>query len=126
MTEIGQHVQDDGLIDQIIFRHQNSKGLGCVRGMRFLRRQSILLTMRRAVRRMFKACSEMEGAALADAAFKPDFPSQQCDQPGADRQPQARAAIVARYAAISLRKSVEDKMMFFPRYSNAGISNAEM
>src|SRR3989304_2730636 len=64
---------------------------------------------------------EMERASLAHLAFDPDAAPHHLHQHRRDREPQPRAAILARGGGIDLGEAVEDHFLLFGRYADAGV-----
>ena len=66
-----------------------------------------------------------EGASFTRSATQLDFATQQAGQFAADRQPQARSAVLAAGAGVGLLESLEDDALLVQRNANARIGNFE-
>ena len=64
---------------------------------------------------------QRERAALARRADQPDLAAQQARQLAADRQAEARAAVLAAGAAVGLLERLEDDLLLVRRDADAGI-----
>ena len=69
---------------------------------------------------------EVERAADARFAFEPDAPAHQLDQPAADRQAQAGAAVLARRGHVGLRERLEQFRRLLARHADAGVAHGEL
>src|SRR5690606_26874944 len=69
---------------------------------------------------------QCERAAYARRAREPQLAAEQMRELAADRQTQARAAVLARGARIRLLERFEDDLLFLRRDSDAGIGDAEL
>ena len=74
----------------------------------------------------FEGTGETEGAALSRCAACADGPAHQLHQQFADGQPQPRAAIFARSAAVRLGEGVEQGGHLFLLDADAGIGDREL
>ena len=68
---------------------------------------------------------QRERAALAGGAAEADFAAQHPGDFTADRQPQARAAVLAAGRPVRLLERLEDDLLLFGRDADAGVANAE-
>ena len=68
---------------------------------------------------------QRERAALAGRARQLDLAAEQSRQFAADRQPQARAAVLAAGRAVGLLERLEDDLLLLRRDADAGVADAE-
>ena len=68
---------------------------------------------------------ERERAAHARRADQPNFAAEQARHFAADRQAQARAAVLAARAAVGLLERLEDDLLLLRRNADAGIGHRE-
>src|SRR5258706_4190038 len=68
---------------------------------------------------------QREDASFSNGTGQPDFATEQSRDFAADRQPQARAAIISAGAAIGLLEGLEDDLLFLGRDANAGVGDGE-
>ena len=68
---------------------------------------------------------QRERAALPGTLKRADFAAQQRRQFPADRQAQARAAILAARAGVGLLEGFEDQLLFFRRDADAGVARSK-
>ena len=64
--------------------------------------------------------------AATELAFEIHAAVHELDQLTADRKPQARAAELARDAAVGLLERLEDALLFIRRYTDAGVRHGEL
>ncbi len=69
---------------------------------------------------------EIKRAADARLAFEPDAPAHQLDQPAADREAQAGAAVLARGGHVGLRERLEQFRRLLLRHADAGVAHGEL
>ena len=69
---------------------------------------------------------EVERAADARFALEPDAPAHQLDQPAADREAEARAAVLARGGHVGLRERLEQLRRLLRRHADAGVAHGEL
>src|SRR5437588_403828 len=69
---------------------------------------------------------EVEGGALADLAFNPDFAAHQVDQARGDGQTQAGAAVFPRRRAVGLNEGLENRLQPVGWDADAGVGDRKM
>ena len=69
---------------------------------------------------------EVERAADARLALDPDLAAHQLDQPAADRQAQAGAAVLARRGHVGLGERLEQLRRLLRRHADAGVAHREL
>ncbi len=69
---------------------------------------------------------EVERAADARFAFEPDASAHQLDQPAADGEAQAGAAVLARGGHVGLRERLEQFRRLLRRHADAGVAHGEL
>ena len=69
---------------------------------------------------------KIERGADARLAFEPDAPAHQLDQPAADGEAQAGAAVLARRGHVGLRERLEQLRRLLLRHADAGVAHGEL
>ena len=69
---------------------------------------------------------KIKRAADARLAFEPDAPAHQLDQPAADGQAEAGAAVLARGGHVGLRERLEQFRRLLLRHADAGVAHGEL